>query len=76
MADTRHVVEFSSNSEYLAYADPSGSLKVWETATGTLKQKYGLGSNLSAFCTCISWSPKSPRCRVSISYFHSLDTSS
>ncbi|KAK6177405.1 hypothetical protein SNE40_015512 [Patella caerulea] len=52
----RPPIEFSPNNEFLAYASPDGVLKVWETASGILKQEYTPSSHLSATCTCMSWS--------------------
>ncbi|ESP04564.1 hypothetical protein LOTGIDRAFT_63496, partial [Lottia gigantea] len=49
-------IEFSPNSEFLAYASPDGVLKVWETTSGILKQEYTPSSHLSATCSCLSWS--------------------
>lgn len=51
------VVKFSENGEYLAYSDPSGILKVWQTSNNKLHREYVPSSHLSATCTCISWAP-------------------
>ena len=52
-------VAFSPTGEYFAYSSPDGTLKLWETATGTLKQEYTPSSHLSATCTCLAWCPSS-----------------
>lgn len=50
-------VAFSQTGEYFAYSSPDGTLKLWETVTGTLKQEYTPSSHLSATCTCLAWGP-------------------
>jgi len=54
----KRVVQFSPNGEYLAYSTPDGTLKLWETVTGNIKQEYTPSSHLSASCSCLCWSPK------------------
>lgn len=63
-APDTQLVSFSTNGEYLAFCGADGRLKIWETATGTLKQEYTPTSHLTAMCTCLSWAPRreqSPR---------------
>ena len=48
-------LSFSPNGEYFAYSSPDGTLKIWETVTGILKQEYTPSAHLSATCTCLSW---------------------
>jgi len=50
---------FSNNGEYLAVAGGDGRLRIWETASCTVKQEFIPSSHLSATCTCIEWSPSS-----------------
>ena len=57
MAATRVPLAFSPNVEFCAYSSPDGSLKLWETNTGSLKQEYIPSSHLSATCSCLSWGP-------------------
>ncbi|KAK3599161.1 hypothetical protein CHS0354_040999 [Potamilus streckersoni] len=47
---------FSNSGEYFLYSSADGVLKLWETATGLLKQEYTPSSHLSATCSCLSWS--------------------
>ncbi|CAH1793044.1 unnamed protein product [Owenia fusiformis] len=49
------VPSFSPNGEYFAYASPDGTLKLWDTETGTLKQEFTPSSHLSATCSCLKW---------------------
>ncbi|XP_013780540.1 WD repeat-containing protein 43-like [Limulus polyphemus] len=59
-AFVRHEISpcvLSPNGEYFAYRTPDGSLKIWETTTGTLKQEYTPSSHLSTTCTCMTWGP-------------------
>lgn len=58
MPVVKSIVDFSSDSEYLAYSSPDGCLKIWETSTNILKQEYTPSSHLSATCSAISWCPK------------------
>lgn len=63
MRSTTHVYDmavphvFSPNGEYFAYSSPDGTLKLWDSATGTLKQEYTPSSHLSSTCTCLSFAP-------------------
>ena len=49
--------DFSPNGEYFAFSSPDGTLKLYESATGTLQQEYTPSSHLSATCSCLSWCP-------------------
>ncbi|XP_064484330.1 WD repeat-containing protein 43-like [Ornithodoros turicata] len=57
MATFGEPVAVSNNGDLLAYSTPDGRLKLWETASGKLKQEYTPSSHLSATCTCLSWGP-------------------
>ncbi|XP_077990274.1 WD repeat-containing protein 43-like [Glandiceps talaboti] len=57
MATTACPCGISPNAELLALCSPDGRLKIWETATSSLKQQYTPSSHLSATCTCLSWEP-------------------
>ena len=46
---------YSLNGEYFAHSSADGTLKLWDTTTGTLKQAYTPSSHLSATCTCLAW---------------------
>jgi len=50
-------VAFCAAGDSLAYSGPDGTLKIWDTSTGALKQTYIPSSHLSATCTCLSWGP-------------------
>ncbi|XP_069117175.1 WD repeat-containing protein 43-like [Argopecten irradians] len=45
------------NGEYALYSSPDGVLKLWDTATGNLRQEYTPSAHLSATCTCLAWCP-------------------
>ena len=62
-------VAVSPTGEYFAYSSPDGTLKLWETATGTIKQEYTPSSHLSATCTCLAWGPSS-KSNVSTRWFN------
>lgn len=48
---------FTTQGEYFAFCSPDGTLKIYDTATSTLKQEYTPSSHLSATCSCLAWSP-------------------
>ena len=49
-------VAFSGDGNYFASCANDGTLKVWNTVTGQIKQQYVPSSHLSAACSCLSWS--------------------
>lgn len=51
-------LEFSKDGEFVVHSSHDGVIKVWETATNTLKNEYKPSSHLSATCSCLSWCPK------------------
>ncbi|XP_052770151.1 WD repeat-containing protein 43-like [Mya arenaria] len=48
-------VEISPDGELAIHSSHDGTVKVWETATGSLRSEYKPSSHLSASCTCLSW---------------------
>ena len=56
MANSKNL-NFSPNGENFAYSSPDGSLKIWDTNTGILKQEYTHSTHLSATCSCLAWAP-------------------
>lgn len=48
-------VSFASDGDHLATTTVDGRLRIWETATGILKQEYTPSSHLSATCSCLAW---------------------
>ncbi|XP_063991127.1 WD repeat-containing protein 43 isoform X3 [Diachasmimorpha longicaudata] len=46
---------FSSNQQYWAFCGIDGKLKIWETATSTLKQEFVPNLHLSSPCSVIGW---------------------
>lgn len=58
--------EFSENGEFAIHSSYDGVVKVWESATNTLKNEYKPSSHLSASCSCLSWCPSSKVERVEI----------
>jgi len=53
-------VKFSDTGAYVALSGSDGRLRIWDTATSTLKQEFTPASHLSAGCTCLEWSPTRP----------------
>ncbi|GAB6021815.1 WD repeat-containing protein 43 [Chamberlinius hualienensis] len=53
----RPLISYSDDGEFLACYGADGSLKIWETSTGTLKQEYVSMSQLGSICTSLSWMP-------------------
>jgi len=49
----------SPDGESAIQSSPDGVVKVWETATGSLKSEYKPSSHLSATCSCLSWNQRS-----------------
>ncbi|KAK3708240.1 hypothetical protein RRG08_023649 [Elysia crispata] len=47
---------FSDDGEYLAHSSSDGILRIYETATGKLKQEFSSSSHLSAVTSSLSWS--------------------
>ncbi|GFR99204.1 WD repeat-containing protein 43-like [Elysia marginata] len=47
---------FSFDGEYLAFSSSDGILRIYESATGKLKQEYSSSSHLSAVTSSLSWS--------------------
>lgn len=56
----------SENGENAIYSSPDGVLKLWESATGNLRQQYTPSAHLSASCTCLAWGPSK---RVLVNFF-------
>jgi WD40 repeat protein len=54
---TKSVSKFSINGEYFGYGSPDGTLKLWQTTNGILKQEYTHSTHLTAVCSCIGWGP-------------------
>ncbi|XP_076243474.1 WD repeat-containing protein 43 [Calliopsis andreniformis] len=55
MATAASCYAFSSDSEYFAYCGNDGKLKIWDTATGRLKQEYVSNFHLSFPCCALAW---------------------
>ncbi|XP_035827479.1 WD repeat-containing protein 43 [Aplysia californica] len=53
---TTQISSFSEDGQYLAYSSPDGTLRIYECATGILKQEYSSTSHLSATTSALSWS--------------------
>ncbi|XP_059169796.1 WD repeat-containing protein 43-like isoform X2 [Physella acuta] len=76
MAST-HISSFSDDGEYFAHSSSDGTLRIFECATGILKQEYSSSSHLSATTSSLTWSrhrkessspPKAKKKRLSKSY--------
>ena len=50
-------IGFSPHGEYLALSSPDGTLKIWDTESGTIRQEYTPSSHLSSTCSCLAWNP-------------------
>lgn len=46
---------FSYCGQFYGHCGSDGKLKIWETATGTLKQEYIPNLHLTSPCTCLTW---------------------
>lgn len=55
MAST-HISSFSDDGEYFAHSGSDGTLRIFECATGILKQEYSSSSHLSATSSSLTWS--------------------
>ena len=56
MATDLQISSFSEDGQYLAYSSPDGILRIYECATGILKQEYSSTSHLSATTSSLTWS--------------------
>ncbi|BFZ07611.1 hypothetical protein BsWGS_10650 [Bradybaena similaris] len=54
--EVTQLTAFSEDGEYLAHTSSDGTLRIFECASGTLKQEYSSSSHLSAITTALSWS--------------------
>lgn len=74
------IARFSPGGEYLGTSGSDGRLKIWDSATSTLKQEFVPSSHLTATCTCIEWAPdgsssqvkehSSKHCKIADFVFH------
>lgn len=46
---------FSVNGDYFSSVSQDGKLRIWDTATCSLKQEYTPNHHLSSPCTCLTW---------------------
>ncbi|KAH3852349.1 hypothetical protein DPMN_094855 [Dreissena polymorpha] len=51
-------VEISPDGEFAIHSSHDGVVKIWETATSSLRNEYKPSSHLSSSCSCLSWCPK------------------
>ncbi|CAL1536918.1 unnamed protein product [Lymnaea stagnalis] len=53
---TTQISCFSDDGEYFAHSSSDGTLRIFECATGILKQEYSSSSHLSATTSSLTWS--------------------
>lgn len=58
MATAQQVSAFSEDGQYLAYSSPDGTLRIYEYATGILKQEFSSTSHLSAVTSALEWNSR------------------
>ena len=54
-ANTVYRSVFSQDGQYYAHCGNDGKLKIWETASGRLRQEYTPNRHLSSPCSVIEW---------------------